>query len=175
METYIENIKNFAFHRHDVECNQKYNKNLPYSFHLDMVHKQYEKFKHLLINEYEQYLAEAGTFLHDVLEDARMTYNDLKELVGYDVAEIVYLCTEEKGRTRDDRHTESNYTELSRNKLAVFIKMCDIIANVKFGLLTNSSMYHKYQKDFPKVKGHLNIYESLEPMFNYLEEILKIN
>ena len=35
-------------HLHDVECNQKYNKTLPYSFHLEMVHLQGEKFFHII-------------------------------------------------------------------------------------------------------------------------------
>lgn len=39
------NFIEFCKHQHDVECNQKYNKILPYSFHLNLVAEQAKKWK----------------------------------------------------------------------------------------------------------------------------------
>lgn len=181
METTIINyklFKTFCVAHHDLICNQKYatsfiKDGLPYSFHLRAVVEQVYKFKYLLKSEEEIALALAGGWGHDLIEDARVTYNDLKQDWGEELAEIIYCCTEEKGRNRGERHSGKYYNELSKNDLAVFVKLCDIIANVKFSLLTNSSMYGKYKKEYPKMKFHL-YREQYADMFEYLERILLV-
>lgn len=95
-------------------------------------------------------------------------------MCGKEVADMVYCCTEDKGKDRSERHSEKFYTELSANKWAVFVKLCDIIANVKFSLLTNSSMYSKYKFEFIKTKKYL-YREEFKKMFDYLEKLLEIN
>jgi len=161
--------------QHDVVCNQKYNKTLPYSFHLDCVRDQYWKFRHLIGgHEVNRIFVEQAVYGHDLYEDARITFNEVKDLVGEEVAEIIYLCTEMRGRTRAARKNDQFYIELKENKLAVFVKLCDIIANVKFSLLTNSSMYNKYKAEYVKVYDHL-FTEEYKEMFDYLEALLKIN
>lgn len=179
----IQDVKAFFFDLHDNKVNQKYNKTLPYSFHLEMVYLQGEKFKHLITNRNELlnsfsfesiwYSVVVGLYGHDAIEDARLTYNDLKERFGTESAEIIYLCTEEKGRNRSERHSEKYYVELSQNNLAVFVKLCDLIANVKFSFLTNSSMFEKYKSEYPKVK-HFLYKEEYKEMFDYLEKIFGI-
>lgn len=93
--------KSYFTNLHDVECNQKYNGNLPYSFHLEMVAKQAEKYQHHIPSDNPYYNAVwTGIWGHDSIEDARLTYNDVKEKFGEIAADIVYLCTEfEKVKT----------------------------------------------------------------------------
>lgn len=173
-----EAVKEYFINLHDAECNQKYatylTNPLNYSFHLEMVVKQAQKFNLLIQNDDDFTNIVWGCWGHDAIEDARQTYNDVKDVVGYDVAEIIYLCTESKGRTRSERHSDEFYAELSTNRLAIFVKLCDIIANVKFGLLTNSTMYLKYQNEYSKTKSFL-YRDEFKDMFDYLEELLKIN
>jgi len=171
----IQAVKEFFFNLHDVECNQKYNKDLPYSFHLEMVGKQAKKFEKLIYvdNPFHD-ITWIGIYGHDSIEDARLTYNDIKEKFGLEAAEVIYLCTENKGRTRAERKNNAWYEELKTNEIAVFVKLCDIIANVKFSLLTNSSMFKKYKVEYEeKVKPHLysNQYKD---MFDYLDKIFEI-
>lgn len=168
----IEQAKSFFFNLHDVEVNQKYNKTLPYSFHLDMVVKQAEKFEHLIPCDNPYYNnVFISLYGHDSIEDARLTYNDIKQMFNEDVAEIIFLCTENKGRNRGDRKDEQFYRELSENEYAVFVKLCDIIANSLFSLLSNSSMFKKYKQEyFNKVKPNLYC-DQYKPMFDYLEQI----
>ncbi len=70
--------REYFYNLHDIECNQKYNKYLPYSFHLDMVEQQYKKFLYILQNEpgyngSQRNLALIGCQGHDSIEDARIT------------------------------------------------------------------------------------------------------
>lgn len=171
--------KEFFSDLHDIECNQKYNKNLQYSFHLEMVAKQAELFKHHLPNDGKRRNAVwAGIWGHDSIEDARLTYNDIKEKFGTDAAEIIYLCTEFKGRTRAERKPIEFYEDLKSNGMAVFVKLCDLIANLKFSLLTNSSMFNKYKEEWEsKIKSTLSngYYENrFADMFSYIDSILDI-
>lgn len=164
---------------HDNQCNQKYNKTLPYSFHLEMVAAQAKKFEKYIPADNPYYAAVwAGVWGHDSIEDARLTYNDIKDIWGEYAAEIIYLCTEWKGRNRAERKPKEFYLELMTNEDAVFVKLCDIIANMKFSLLTNSTMFQKYVKEWT---------EKIEPifstemrpvfpdMFSYIDEICKLD
>lgn len=169
----------FCNNQHDVVCNQKYDKILPYSYHLGYVAVQCHKFKHLLdstSNSFDFDLALMGCYGHDLIEDARITYNDIIQMVGLQVAEIIYACTENKGRNRSERHSSTYYEAINDNRLAVFVKLCDIISNVQYSRLTNSSMYTKYKREYPSVKLHLSIdNQEFKPMFDHLEKLLELN
>lgn len=168
-------VKQYFYNLHDVECNQKYNKTLSYSFHLEMVASQARLFEKLIpVDNPHHDNIWIGIYGHDSIEDARITYNDIKQLFGEQAAEIIYLCTEDKGRNRDERKSNVWYHQLKTNKDAVFVKLCDIIANVKFSLLTNSSMFNKYKQEYnQKVKQHLYC-EEYKPMFDYLDKIFEL-
>lgn len=170
--------KNYFQHLHDVECNQKFDSVHPYSFHLDLVYRQGVYFDELLklpINMYSEF-AYAIFYGHDAIEDCRVTYNDIKNIFSEDVAEIIYLCTENKGRNREERKDDNWYKELATNKYAVFVKLCDIVANVKYSLLTNSGMIDKYKQEyFNKVKPNLlPYYPEYGAIFQYLEDVFKL-
>lgn len=106
----------------------------------------------------------SSVYFHDVIEDCRMTYNDVKNLIGETAADIVYAVTNHKGKTRKDRANELYYQEIRETPGASFVKMCDRIANVRFSRLMGSSMYEKYKQenehfmesvnadDYPKMK-----------------------
>lgn len=169
---YLKEFRDYFFDLHDNKVNQKYADTLPYSFHLEMVYNQAKKFSYLIkYGEHDRIYI--SCYAHDSIEDARKTYNDIEKLCGNEIADIVYCCTEDKGKTREERHSDKFYEELSKNKLAVFVKLCDIIANTHYSLMTNSNMYEKYKKEFDKTKKYLFVKE-YEDMFNYLEKLLTI-
>lgn len=168
----IQEAQDYFYNLHDIEVNQKYAGNLPYSFHLEMVHNQGKKFSYLIDPKDDKFTSIA-CFGHDSIEDARLSYNDIKDKFGVEIAEIIYLCTENKGRNRLARKSKEFYKELATNELAVFVKLCDLIANVKFSLLSNSSMYDKYKNEYPKIKEYLYI-EKYKDMFDYLDKLFKI-
>lgn len=163
----------FCYNQHDVVCNQKYDNQHNYSFHLEMVRREAVRLSEGILTKEETLLALAGAVGHDLIEDARLTYNDIKDKVGIEVADIVYACTEEKGKNRKERHSDIFYTELAQNELAVFVKLCDIIANVKYSILTNSSMLEKYKSEYEKMHSFL-FTAKYRYVFNCLLKLLAI-
>lgn len=165
-------MKRFAIYQHDIVCNQKYNKNLPYSTHLGMVADVGNKFRSLLTST-EFAFAIQGCWGHDLIEDARLTYNDIKDKFGVVVADIIFRCTEEKGKTRLERHPDNFYIELASHDLSLYTKLCDQIANVSFGVSQKSGMVDKYRKEYPRFK-QLTYNPRFDDMYKTLESLLDI-
>lgn len=194
MASRLQQWQDFCYNRHDVYCNQKYGENdsLPYSFHLSAVGKQALPFLNLIDDDYImnnnnnqsfpaniKLLVQLALEGHDLEEDARMTYNDVRKEVNnilgnYEaatfVADIIHCVTDEKGKTREFRKSDKYYRELYLNKYAVFVKLCDIAANTLYSKLVRSSMYEKYKKEFPRVRRKLYLPE-YEELFNYIESL----
>ena len=173
----MKTFKEYIFDRHDNYCNQKYGENIPYSFHLNCVVGQGRKFEHLIEDEWDAYIYPA-LLSHDTLEgDARMTYNDLVNVLKRyqytdteKVADIVYCVTDEKGKNRAERKNEKYYKELKENKLAIFVKLADLAANTLYSKLTASPMYNKYKEEFPHFKEKVYL-EEYKEFFDYVESI----
>lgn len=163
-----ENAKNFALNCHQA-TNHLYD-GFPYEFHLNMVVETAKKHLHL-IPEKHQELVLAACWAHDTIEDTRVTYNDVRDALGEDVAEIVYALTNEKGRTRKERANEKYYVGIKETQFASFVKICDRIANVEYSKSENSSMYEKYQSEFEQFEYWLYCDEYHE-MFEYLYSVL---
>jgi len=163
-------IEEYFCNLHDNACNQKYGKEkiLPYSFHLKAVVSQAKLFKNYIPTDIEHEITVCmGLFGHDSIEDARLTYNDICNLrlrfedntgrkldiddidrINKIAADIIFGCTESAGRNRKERHDDAYYNRLLNNKFAVFVKLCDLIANIKYSILENSSMYDTYQVEW---------------------------
>lgn len=190
MKTFID----FCKYQHDIECNQKYDGNLPYSFHLNLVAKQVQKFDYIfkdeIISNPDNYrsigikikdLVLLAAWGHDLIEDARTTYNDIVKLgnclnnykAATLLADIIYSCTELRGRNRSERHGPEYIQGLKDCRLGLFVKLCDISANIGYGLLTNSSMCDKYKSEFPKLKDQLYT-DEFKPLWDYIEKLLNL-
>lgn len=177
MKTFID----FCKYQHDIVCNQKYNETLPYSFHLNLVAKQVKKFYHIFPIG-DRVLVVNGAWGHDLIEDARITYNDIvdwKDGEGHKyeyterVADIIYACTELRGKNRAERHGPEYIQGLKDCRLGLFVKLCDISANIGFGVLTNSSMVEKYRKEIPHLKEQLYT-EEFKPLWDNIENYLNL-
>lgn len=185
-------FREFIYYQHDVVCNQKYADTLPYSTHLRFVEAQGEKFMHLIGSEYVinkensfssdvsyKEVVRYALVAHDCTEDARMTYNDVlnivnDNLVNYKaaimVADMVFCVEDEKGKGRSTRKNDKYYSELKDNELAVFVKLADRAANLLFSKLSGSSMYAKYKREWPRFKEKLYT-ERYKEFFDYIENI----
>ena len=109
-------------------------------------------------------------------DDARVTYNELKDLFGVEVAEVVWACTEDAGRSRDERHGPAYFSRLRNNHVGVFVKLCDIMANSLYGAMTNSSMFRKQAKEWPHFKEETTEHhERFKPMYEFLNKLYEIN
>lgn len=137
------------------EVNQKYD-NHPYSYHLNMVAERTDanlkKLGYCSIDD-ELYVAIMfGAYFHDSIEDARLTYNDVKkiameymdEMHATVATEIVYALTNEKGRNRGERANDKYYKGICDTPYANIVKYSDREANMAYSKHTGSKMYGTY-------------------------------
>jgi (p)ppGpp synthase/HD superfamily hydrolase len=112
---------------------------------------------------------------HDLIEDTRTSYNDVKDKLGQEVAEIIYAVTNEKGKNRKERANHKYYEGIRNTKGAIFVKLCDRIANVQYSKMTKSRMFEMYQKENQHFIEELGWYETHEykVMFDYLQNLFK--
>ncbi len=159
----------YATDRH-LQVNHEYDEK-PYTFHLNMVYEVAQMFIHL-VEESERENVYCGCWVHDIIEDARETYNDVLEHTNATVAELAYALTNEKGRTRSERANDKYYQGIRDTPNATFIKLCDRIANITYSKARGSSMLEKYRKENPHFIGKLYQPE-LQDMVHHIETLLK--
>ena len=103
-----------------------------------------------------------GAFYHDSMEDARLTYNDVKGIAlqwmnpdqALMAAEMVYALTNEKGRTRAERANDKYYQGIRETPYAPFLKLSDRLANAGYSSSQqsgagNSRMKQVYSSEWP--------------------------
>lgn len=151
------------------ETNHFYDTYLPYEFHLRMVAQVCEDFIQLPENWWDD--LRISCWAHDLIEDARVSYNDIKKVLGTNVADIAYAVTNEKGKNRSERASDKYYAGIKAQHGAVFIKLCDRIANVQYSKMTKSKMFEMYKKENDNFEAKL-FTELYRPMFKYLETLL---
>ena len=166
-------VQEFAIKQHDQVVNQKYG-NRPYSYHLTKVAEVLDRFKRLFPEDVFP-LIKAGAWGHDLIEDARLTYNDVKERFGEEVAELIYACTEDKGRTRAERHSPRYFQGIVAVKWATAIKLADTIANIEASIVDESRMLNRYTSEYEFFKEHIYagvLRDGLQPMFQHYESLV---
>lgn len=169
----LKSAEKFAINAH-ASTNHYYDTYLPYEFHLRMVVKVATK--HMsLVEPTEQYNVIAACWLHDVIEDARVNYGAIKSEFGKSIAETVRACTNySRGRDRDERMPEECYYDIKTTPNALFVKLCDRIANVEYSKMSGSRMLDTYRKEHAKFSEKLRTNRHLTQMWDYLDELLKL-
>lgn len=161
----INKTRMFALLNHH-KVNQRYDKRFPYYYHLNMVSKFALKFLSVTGMNINCVIA---ALLHDTIEDIHFfTYNDIKKIFGTEVADIVFACSELRGKNRAERHGPEYYSLLQLIEEGAYVKICDVIANMTMGKMTGNSMLGKYRKEYPKFKSLL-FKDKFAPLFAYIE------
>lgn len=156
-----------------IKCHRNVNQlydGLPYHTHLAEVAEYAVKFGYLL-PEKDRVLAICVAWCHDLLEDGNITYNDLKNELGQEIADIVFLLTNHRGKTHKERANEDYYYGIREDYIALFGKLCDRLGNMTHGLLyDNRNKYEMYVKELPHFKEQL--YNDLyDDMWNLMENL----
>ena len=162
----ITKVKEAAYFAISKHGNQTYD-GYPYYYHLEQVVDVLKEF------EFTEDKYIISGYLHDVLEDGDASYNDIKDLFGVDVAEIVYSVSDELGRNRKERKAKT-YPKIRANKDAIIVKLADLIANLRNSLLKKPHMAEMYANEFEGFKNELydqSHYEASR-MWVELEKIL---
>jgi len=165
-----QKAKEYAIKCH-TSTNHFYDGNKPYEFHLQMVVNWAEKFIHLIPEHYHSDVL-AACWCHDVIEDCRQTHNDVLENTNVLVADYVFACTNEKGKTRKDRANWKFYYDLRQSGFAMFVKICDRLANIEYSVKSGSSMLDAYRKEASGFRFALH-HPDLEEMFVEMDNFLK--
>jgi (p)ppGpp synthase/HD superfamily hydrolase len=157
------------------ETNHMYDEYLNYEFHLRMVVQVFKKFKYL-VHEKDLNDVELACWGHDLIEDCRVSYNDAKNQLGEISADIIYSVTNEKGKNRKERANDKYYQGIRDTKYAVFVKLCDRIANVQYSKMTGSRMYEMYKEENENFITNMGYYENYNkheflPLFRYLDNL----
>ena len=106
-----------------------------------------------------------GAYFHDSIEDARLTYNDVKKIAekymsseqAFLATEIVYALTNEKGRNRHERANDKYYEGIRNTKYAPLVKACDRLSNYEFAKATKSRMVKMYESEMDEFINHIDI------------------
>ena len=158
----LEQIRSMAHQIHE-SVNQFYDGDKPYGYHLDMVAKEVYAYGHLvLVGEADLLPLFMGAWFHDSIEDARVSYNDVKKIAlkfglteeqAFLASEIVYALTNEKGRNRKERAGKRYYEGIRNTPYAPFVKMCDRMANIRYSCgsynMGNLRMAKVYEDEMP--------------------------
>lgn len=133
----IERAREMAIAAHG---NQSYG-NHPYVFHLDQVAAIAKKLG------YSEDIIIA-CYLHDTLEDTNLTKQEIAEVFGNHIANIVYAVKDEDGINRKERKSKT-YIKIAAMPDAVAVKLCDRIANVQDAISSNPKLLKMYSKEHP--------------------------
>jgi len=166
----IEEIaKDYAIRRHR-DVNHYYDAIHSYVFHLQMTVDAAIKYIYLIPVEDRSNVL-AGCWVHDIIEDARETYNNVKKATNEIVANYAYAVTNEKGKTRKERANKKYYIGIKNYKHSSYIKLADRIANVTFSVESKSSQFSMYQKEFDNF--YSNLYDGrFDDMWDELRKLL---
>lgn len=120
---------------------------------------------------------ETACMLHDILEDTSLSYNDIKNEFGEEVADIVYAVTDELGKNRHERHVRT-YPKIRENWKAEAVKVCDRLANLIESNRINSRFVNMYIKEHEEFKLGIrnpeHKQEELVNVWNYLDTLIEL-
>lgn len=133
----LKQIRDAAWALHE-SVGQHYDGTLPYGVHLDAVADFARRFAAPIIADAADIVPILfAAYYHDSIEDARLSYNDVRRTAArymndaqaLTAAEMVYALTNDKGRTRAERAGERYYAGIRTTPYAPFLKLCDRAAN----------------------------------------------
>ena len=138
----------------------------PYFYHLNKVAEHVIEYLPSIIEKEEDILPVIfSAYFHDSIEDARLTYNDVKKIASefmsdsqaFLATEIVYALTNEKGRNRHERANDKYYQGIRECKYAPLVKACDRLSNYEYAKSTQSKMVKCYEKEMEEFINHIDI------------------
>ena len=160
----VSNIGSRAGQIH-ADVNQFYG-DKPYAYHLNQVADYVSEYLSSIVASEDDILPVLlAAYFHDSIEDARLTYSEVKktasEYMNRDqaelAAEIVYALTNEKGRTRKERANDKYYEGIRDTPYAPLVKACDRLANYTCSKNHNDSLVRCYVKEMDEFISKLTV------------------
>ena len=140
-EIHRENARNY---HNKTNC---YYDNHEYIYHVDIVVNNLIEYKDIFINEDDYISTCIAGYYHDCIEDAQLSFNDVKDASNIVVAKIVLAVTDVHEENRLMRHLMT-MGKTVKDYRAIILKLCDIHANASYSKANGSSMYKKYAEEY---------------------------
>jgi (p)ppGpp synthase/HD superfamily hydrolase len=100
---------------------------------------------HVNILEPEQVICAA--WLHDIIEDTPTTLEEIEDMFGHQVGDVVNLLTDKEGRNRLERHLRT-YHAIRTDPDATLIKLCDRRHNQDRSLKHGEHWMVMYEREY---------------------------
>lgn len=169
----IIKVRDYAIANHR-RVNELYD-GLPYHVHLQEVVNFVHMFEHLLKSDNDIDIAICAAWLHDIIEDTGLTFNNVKKIAGNRIATLACNLTNNiHGKTRDERANDDYYTRVKSDELSLFVKIADRLANMFHSLnYGNNGMFKTYKKELPHFKEQLynGMYDEMWDMLENIENL----
>lgn len=159
--------RRFALRAHG---SQTYGTGEPYCVHLDEVAGHARRFAALFSPEDAKTL-ETAAWLHDTIEDTATTVEDVRDTFGPAVAALVSAVSNNPRLHGRELHRDTYARIRSTGRLAVALKLCDRLANVRNSTPGDRHWPH-YHSDWSLFRSTLyRADDGLEPMWSALEKL----
>ena len=118
-----------------------------YYTHVSMVEEGIDTYETVFLNYNDYHFARKGASGHDLIEDAKLTFNDIKKESSRRVAQVILAVTDVHEENRLLRHL-STMNKTVKDYIAIIVKMADMRANGLYSKTHGSSMYKKYVAEY---------------------------
>lgn len=108
----------------------------------------------LLRFSFSDYDLLAAAWLHDTIEDTSVSYLQITEQFGDNVALLVYAVTDGEGTNRRERKAAS-YAKMVKYPRAIILKLADRVANTESSLVSGDQLIGMYRKEYPAFREKL--------------------
>lgn len=121
----------------------------------------------------------SAAWLHDSIEDAGLTQEEIGIEVGGFVASLVWAVTDGKGKNRAERHAAS-FRRMVAFPQSIIIRLADRIANVESSIESDRRLLGMYRKEYPEFRAKLyaaslgvdGCRTRIAGMWSYLDDLL---
>jgi len=165
----------FAAKYHKQPSQEQRYGNAPYKKHLEDVVRNAEKYIHYIDNSNRVNVLSAAA-MHDIIEDTEWTPRRLSHKFNIVIAEIVTLVSNVRHLDKKSEFMLT-LTNIRKNDLAIYVKLCDRMANginSKSGADEKSEkMYKKYISEYPIFRWALKEGNMYEEMWEELDNIFE--
>jgi (p)ppGpp synthase/HD superfamily hydrolase len=169
MNNFIDLAIEYACKKHDLPSESQRYGSESYSVHLFDVLKNGEKYSYYLPTDKLDIVLSA-IMLHDTVEDTDTSPKKLKEKFNEEIADIVFRVSNERGWDRKERNFKT-YPKIWVSDFAIFVKLCDRIANTKNSKESGHHMYKVYVEEYPIFRYALKVRGLYSDMWDELDEL----
>jgi (p)ppGpp synthase/HD superfamily hydrolase len=118
-----------------------------YFVHINMVVANLFTYKDI-INDIEDFQIMLGAaYLHDSMEDAKQTFNDIAKVAGKEIAGVVLKVTDVPAENRLMKHLLTMGKTVSDYR-SILLKMFDMLANASYSKEHQSRMFPTYVEEY---------------------------